>query len=380
MMMMRAWRSQSRLGPDARGGIARPARRWAAAHVVALAVLASGCSDATGPVGEAQTLDPPVPGEPMVDIFYGAYVDHAPAGGPVVDYTCGRKSYPGHRGTDILLANFQDQDAGVPVRAAAGGTVSQVLDGRADRNTSRGAGVGFGNHVVISHEDGETWTIYGHLRRHSVEVEVGEAVSRGQRLGLVGSSGSSDWPHLHFEVRRGGAAVDPFQGPCGAETSLWRDELPYQDRFEVTDHGLLDEPVPSGAQGLAVLLERPVDVEEILLDAESLVYWLQLANQPAGQMRLEIVGPDGMVREERTREAQFGYSLRFVVASIEVSEVLVETGTWTLRIYQDGALLASRTVEVVAPGNGSAAGAAASELVRVREEAIDLRVFERGMW
>ena len=65
---------------------------------------------------------------------------------------------------------------------------------------------GWGNLVVVRHAGGAR-TMYAHLSR--VGVRVGQSVESGQRLGRVGSSGKSTGPHLHFEVRVRGAAVDP---------------------------------------------------------------------------------------------------------------------------------------------------------------------------
>lgn len=56
-----------------------------------------------------------------------------------------------------------------------------------------------GNHVLLRHAD-EVYTVYAHLAPNSVRVQPGQKVSRGQRLGLVGSSGSSTEPHLHFHA------------------------------------------------------------------------------------------------------------------------------------------------------------------------------------
>src|SRR5688500_8936640 len=178
--------------------------------VLALAVLAA-CRESTTPVEETTTFAAPIEGAPMADVFYGAYMDHDPAAG-AQDWSCGVKSYDGHGGVDILLRNFRVQDLGVPVIAAAGGTVIGTSDGLPDRNTSWDVG-GYGNYVEISHPGGLT-TIYGHLRRGSIAVTQGQQVEEGALLGLVGSSGKSNWPHLHFEVRRSGAAVDPFAGGC----------------------------------------------------------------------------------------------------------------------------------------------------------------------
>ena len=66
-----------------------------------------------------------------------------------------------------------------------------------------------GNAVVITHADGFD-TIYAHLRKGSVAVKKGDSVKRGQRIGSVGLSGLTEFPHLHFEVRFNRSVTDPF--------------------------------------------------------------------------------------------------------------------------------------------------------------------------
>ena len=70
-----------------------------------------------------------------------------------------------------------------------------------------GVRVRLGNMVEIEHGNGIT-TRYGHLSR--VLVKVGDQVSLGDAIGLAGSTGRSTGPHLHYEVRRNGAPVDPM--------------------------------------------------------------------------------------------------------------------------------------------------------------------------
>ncbi|RYG81536.1 MAG: M23 family metallopeptidase, partial [Alphaproteobacteria bacterium] len=65
---------------------------------------------------------------------------------------------------------------------------------------------GYGNFIEVRHPNGMS-TLYGHLSR--IDVANGDAVTMGQRIGLVGSTGYSTGPHLHFEVRRDGAQVNP---------------------------------------------------------------------------------------------------------------------------------------------------------------------------
>lgn len=91
-------------------------------------------------------------------------------------------------------------DVGAPygalVRAAAGGRV-----------THAGWVAGYGLAVAVSHGDG-TLSVYGHLG--SAEVRRGDTVTAGQVIGRVGSTGRSTGPHLHFEWRVDGRAVDPL--------------------------------------------------------------------------------------------------------------------------------------------------------------------------
>ena len=66
---------------------------------------------------------------------------------------------------------------------------------------------GYGRMVEVDHGNGFS-TRYGHLSR--IDVKVGDHVVRGDVIGEVGSSGRSTGPHLHYEVRRNGDAIDPL--------------------------------------------------------------------------------------------------------------------------------------------------------------------------
>jgi peptidoglycan hydrolase-like protein with peptidoglycan-binding domain len=112
-----------------------------------------------------------------------------PVSGPVSD-GYGPRGDRFHAGMDILA------DTGTPVGAAAAGRVTFA---------GYAAG-GWGNLVVVLHTDGVR-TLYAHLSK--VSVRLGQSVATGNRLGLVGATGDATGPHLHFEVRLRGAAVDP---------------------------------------------------------------------------------------------------------------------------------------------------------------------------
>ncbi len=108
----------------------------------------------------------------------------------VVSSSFGAKRGGGfHQGIDLSAPK------GTPVMATAHGVV--VVAGRS---------TGYGRTVLIDHGGG--WrTRYAHLKR--IKVEVGKSVVRGQVIGTVGSSGRASGPHLHYEVLRHGAPVDP---------------------------------------------------------------------------------------------------------------------------------------------------------------------------
>ena len=66
---------------------------------------------------------------------------------------------------------------------------------------------GYGTSVIVDHGYGYE-TLYGHMSE--VDVKVGERVSKGQKIGLVGSTGTSTAPHCHYEVRINGQTVNPI--------------------------------------------------------------------------------------------------------------------------------------------------------------------------
>jgi murein DD-endopeptidase MepM/ murein hydrolase activator NlpD len=97
-----------------------------------------------------------------------------------------------HEGVDLPAP------AGTPILAAAPGVVTWAAP-RAG---------GWGNLVTIAHADGVR-TMYAHLS--TIRVRVGEWLAGGTIIGRVGSTGDATGPHLHFEVRVDGAAVDPLR-------------------------------------------------------------------------------------------------------------------------------------------------------------------------
>ncbi|HUE84250.1 MAG TPA: M23 family metallopeptidase [Pyrinomonadaceae bacterium] len=102
----------------------------------------------------------------------------------------GGGSWEFHSGQDI------DAPAGVPIVSGASGKISFV-----------GWQNGYGQLVIIDHGGGLT-TRYAHLSK--IEVKLDQTVERGQFIGLVGSTGRSTGPHLHYEVRINDQPVNPL--------------------------------------------------------------------------------------------------------------------------------------------------------------------------
>jgi murein DD-endopeptidase MepM/ murein hydrolase activator NlpD len=116
-----------------------------------------------------------------------------------VSSPCGVRSMGFHRGVDIA-ANH-----GTPVYAVADGFVSIAVDNC--RIGDFRCGWGYGNVVYVDHPNG-LQTRYAYLT--DVTVKNGQRVKRGEKLGTVGNTGHSYGPHLHFEYRVNGTAIDPL--------------------------------------------------------------------------------------------------------------------------------------------------------------------------
>jgi murein DD-endopeptidase MepM/ murein hydrolase activator NlpD len=108
----------------------------------------------------------------------------------VINSNFGFRGYRWHYGTDL------DLDVGDTIKAAFDGIV----------RIAKWDGGGYGNYVLLRHYNGLE-TIYGHMTKSL--VEVGQLVKAGQLIGWGGSTGRSSGPHLHYEVRYQGSAINP---------------------------------------------------------------------------------------------------------------------------------------------------------------------------
>lgn len=222
------------------------------------------------------------------------------------DYRCGFLVYDGHKGTDIRVADLPAFDRGVAVVAAAPGRVRAIRDGMADAPISspemRSAVKGreAGNSVAIEHGDG--WeTQYAHMRRGSIAVRPGELVVAGQVLGVVGLSGRTEFPHLHFEVRREGRTVDPFVGVAGGEPcAAGREPLwsgPAMRELAYVPTGLLGAGLSGSPPRMVAQSARSAAIRS---ESAAIVFWVQVYGARAGdEQELRLVGPGGRVLVER---------------------------------------------------------------------------------
>ena len=127
--------------------------------------------------------------------LYRIAVDQTPLAMPIFQnyrFTSGYGPRWGrmHRGTDFA------GPIGTPIHTTADGTV-----------TFAGWSSGYGRLIKIRHANGLE-TRYAHLSR--IDVSVGERVKRGEQIGALGNSGRSTGPHLHYEIRRNGEALNPM--------------------------------------------------------------------------------------------------------------------------------------------------------------------------
>ncbi|MEZ5199571.1 MAG: peptidoglycan DD-metalloendopeptidase family protein [Bacteroidales bacterium] len=168
-----------------------------------------------------------------------SYIDHDSLfPDQLLDYNCGQITYDtddgyNHTGTDFFPWPFpwsKMYNDEVEVVAAAPGILLLKQDGHFDQNCEDNNEIG--NYIAIMHEDGSSaW--YFHLKKNSLtQKSVGDQIETGEYLGVIGSSGISVAPHLHFEVYDSDInLIDPFYGSCnsGISESWWENQLPYKE-------------------------------------------------------------------------------------------------------------------------------------------------------
>ena len=298
------------------------------------------------PVAHPSSLLWPLAPPLGTDSFLSNYVDDDPAQGSMIDYMGGRDHlYDGHRGTDVAIHNFQLQDRGIPVVAAAPGTVQSTTYHFGDRNTSTPYPDG-GNGLSILHDDGSR-AFYWHVRTNSVVVEPGERVEAGQPLAYVGSSGWTPIPHLHFELSGG---RDPWEGTFHTAPSLWAEQPAYVGDAPIwmmdADVFTLDA-VGGSLSGLTQrkLKERIHAPAVIGTDEPAIYAWTHLQANVGDQYLIRLldatgtqVGAESVTIGQKTRYGWYAHVFAMPANAPE--------GTWRLVVTSGARTLREVDVEV----------------------------------
>lgn len=292
------------------------------------------------------------------------YVDVNPSPDKVEDFTCGPRSFEGHKGTDFAVRSRAEMREGVAVLAAMDGTVERIRNGEEDNvktpqeiaalkeNTRE-----CGNGVLIDH-GAALKTIYCHLKKDSITVATGDKVASGDKIGEIGQSGMAEFPHLHFGVLWEDGIVDPFTGQpdtkgCGqphdlAQNSLWHKNtgLKYQHA------ALFDAGFQDSVPDFRALEDGQPIPSQLPSSAKALVFWTGLYGVREGDViTLHITDPHGQtvkdltITQEATQARQYYYTGRALGADASLP-VGVYTGTVTLERTGHTPLTLSRTIAV----------------------------------
>ncbi|MEI9810095.1 MAG: peptidoglycan DD-metalloendopeptidase family protein [Bacteroidota bacterium] len=300
--------------------------------------------------------------------FYGIsnYVDENMAyPNAVLDYNCGNRSYDqisgyNHMGTDIFTWPFYWQKMernAVEIIAASPGTIIGKSDGNYDQNCAFCVTACDWNAVYIMHADGSVaW--YGHMKSGSLTKKaIGENVELGEYLGVVGSSGNSTGPHLHFEVYTNSSytqLVDPWAGSCNnlnGFNSWWASQQSY---YVSTLNKIMTHGAPPNMTSCPV---GDAPNEKInFADGQTVYLGSYYRDQQAGQQAFHtIYRPDNTVYANWTQTFDVYYSASWWWYSI-VLPGPAATGSWRYEVVYNSKRLTSwfsvnSTLATICPGS-----------------------------
>jgi murein DD-endopeptidase MepM/ murein hydrolase activator NlpD len=269
------------------------------------------------------------------------FVDHDPRYPDyLLDYNGGERTYDlasgyNHQGTDLVAWPFGWVKVAlnqIEIVAAAPGTIVTKVDGNFDRECAadfeeeREA-----NYVVIAHQDGSL-ALYGHLKTGSLTKKAeGAAVDQGEYLGILGSSGYSGYPHLHFEVYDPSEnLIDPFFGPDNHmnSASWWKEQPPYYDLELLTIMTHSAEPVGGQCKNAerTNVARRFAPGDDVYLAA----YLRDLHRKQ--RVRYTVLEPDGEVFQKgRFRRLASHALIAGLIERLTLPKD-AERGRWTYRV------------------------------------------------
>ncbi|XZE53502.1 M23 family metallopeptidase [Planctomycetaceae bacterium SH139] len=282
---------------------------------------------------------------PLVTINYS---DMDPRSGQAEDFAGGAYQTDGHVGWDIGVAHFGFQDRGIGIVAAAGGVVSEAVDGNTDRNYPFlfGSGNAQPNYVIIEHGNG--WqTRYSQLARDSVTVSVGDQVTAGQIIGNMGSSGPSDGTHLAFTLLRQGMPVESMVAPeayfIDPTVLVYQPELPtyaLDAAFSI---------VSLGGSSSTYLREGLPIIEKLdngrFRDANFTTFVSHL--NPGDETSIIFTRPNGTIAQQTDETHEDALRKPILRQAIPANQWMPHLGTWQVRTLVNGEVIAERNFEVV---------------------------------
>ncbi|MFO0875027.1 MAG: peptidoglycan DD-metalloendopeptidase family protein, partial [Phycisphaerales bacterium] len=288
----------------------------------------------------------PMAGNLNADIMSGGFVDLDPTSPGFHDYACRPFTYDGHEGIDTEIRGFGEQSIGVPVFAARDGVVVFAQDGWPDMNLAGGVQ---GNIVAIDHGDGFESQYY-HLKNGSVAVTLGQVVKAGQQIGMVGSSGNSFGPHLHFQTMFNDEVWEPFAGACRPGESSWVDQGPLDtDELFLHDFGITRTDLFTLPQPWWEPWPLPTNAQ-LQVDDPAVVFWWRVYNFPVNCLiHVRFYRPNGSLAVDaqwnwgntdlwRSHKNWFGF---------DFPSMDPVPGTWHLVFELDGKLMIDAPFEVV---------------------------------
>lgn len=307
------------------------------------------CASAVPAMAEAPFLQLPL------DCIYGEtcvvedYVDADPTDRQH-DFTCGLKSRNGHRGTDFALMSDAKLADNVQVLAAADGIVQVTRDGVLDQPYTAAIapqlkGKECGNAVRIGHPNGYQ-TLYCHLKKDSIAVQTGDAVTAGTPIGVVGMSGQSNFAHLHFTVLKDGQVVDPFS-PTPKDTCGWDGETLWLTDLSYSTTGLFTASFTTWMPRMAHVQSGAARRIDATPQDDLLLYGFAFYAETGDQMAFEAAGPNGPIFAD-TVTIDKGQPQLFRTFGRKAPDGGWIPGdyTGTVKLTRDGEVLAIRNAQI----------------------------------